>query len=276
VSISWDTVERALQAWVVGGSGLPGNQVVWAGQNAARPDDPWISLNVTYIGGVGQDWADKKYRNFVYSKAIAGADTGTGQLTVVAHGLATADGPLRVEQGGTLPAPLAQNVDYWPIVFDADHLKLAVAFLDALHNVPVVLTTNGIGVNTLVSTPQTARHGAELTRTARGARRAALTIQCFTRKATGNTNARAILERVRSARTLPARAYALRQAGVGVGKMNNIQFNGQVVSTTVFEPRAILEVEFFLASEVEETGTYIERAKITDQITDPSRDFTVG
>jgi hypothetical protein len=279
--IPWTAVENAIRSAVVKASGLPDvdgdRRVVWGGRGAARPNVTWISLNVISLRKVGWDWATKENRVFTLSKAISSADTGTGALQVIAHGLASGDGPIHVvKTGSALPAPLAENTDYWAVPVDADHVRLAASFLNARRGIFITLTTTGIGANTLASTSTSARAGAELTRRVRGSREATLSIQCYGSDAQGEASPMAVLEAVVQAIALPSVRYALRQAGVGAAGFSTVRNNGAMVSSTVWEPRAVVEFEFNLASEVEETGTYIERAKIGGTVDqDPERDFTV-
>lgn len=56
--IAWATVEDALRAWVVAGSGLPDAKVLWSAQDMPRPIAPYAVVRVTSLRGVGQDWLD--------------------------------------------------------------------------------------------------------------------------------------------------------------------------------------------------------------------------
>jgi hypothetical protein len=281
-SIAWETVENALRAWVAAASGLPDSptdrRVIWAQQAGPRPNDPWISLNVTSVLRVGQDWTDKKLNTFTFSKAIAAVDATQDSLDVgAAHGLGAGDGPLRLVKGGgaTLPAPLAEGVDYWASPVNADALRLSESFLEAVTGAWIDLTSVGSGTNTLVSTSATTHAGRELTRGARGMRVATMSIQCFGVAPQGSSSAMAIMNDVVAAVALPAVKYALRQAGVGIAQFGTVTSIGQTVSETVFEPRSLVEVTFHLASNVEEVGTYIQRAEIEDDAVSPPRSFVV-
>jgi hypothetical protein len=73
--------------------------------------------------------------------AVTSVDATTDLLAVVAHGLATGDGPVRaVNVGGGLPSPLAPLTDYWVVAPDADHLGLATSLDLALGGTKVNLT----------------------------------------------------------------------------------------------------------------------------------------
>lgn len=78
------------------------------------------------------------------------ANAGTDQLTKVAHGLVTGDGPAVVRVlGGTLAAPLAALTEYWAIRVDANNIKLATSPANALGGIAIDLTTAGSGTQIL-------------------------------------------------------------------------------------------------------------------------------
>lgn len=47
------TFENVIHAWIVEGSGLPGNKVIWWGQNSAAPSDTFISISITNVVSSG-------------------------------------------------------------------------------------------------------------------------------------------------------------------------------------------------------------------------------
>lgn len=61
---TWTQIEDAIVAWIVAGSGLSTNNVLWEAQNAPKPDadentdGTWISVQVTALDAVGIDWRD--------------------------------------------------------------------------------------------------------------------------------------------------------------------------------------------------------------------------
>lgn len=81
------------------------------------------------------------------------ATSGTpGLITATAHARQTGDGPVRVSNsGGGLPGGLAAGTDYWVIVVDANTLRLATSRANALSSVPVTLSSNGTGTQTLAA-----------------------------------------------------------------------------------------------------------------------------
>lgn len=84
------------------------------------------------------------------STAITAADAGADTLTVPGHPFETGDGPAR-PTGGDLPAGLTAGEDYWLVVVDADTVKLATSYANAVAETPVVvdLTDVGSGAMTL-------------------------------------------------------------------------------------------------------------------------------
>jgi hypothetical protein len=56
---TWETVQAAIQAWIVAGSGIPADRVRWADQGGTIPTDVlWISLSVIAEQTLGRPWAD--------------------------------------------------------------------------------------------------------------------------------------------------------------------------------------------------------------------------
>lgn len=56
--MNWTDVENAIHSWVVAGSGLAANQVIWSQQEGPRPAGAFVSLRVSSLRAVGQDWND--------------------------------------------------------------------------------------------------------------------------------------------------------------------------------------------------------------------------
>ncbi len=50
-------LEDVLHLWVVNGSGLDSDKVIWARQEGPRPTDTWISLSVISDSQVGQNYS---------------------------------------------------------------------------------------------------------------------------------------------------------------------------------------------------------------------------
>lgn len=81
---------------------------------------------------------------------VSAVTNGADSLTVVAHGMATGDGPYRVSNsGGGLPAGLAVDTDYWVIKLTADTFSLASSKANAIALTAINLTSDGTGVQTI-------------------------------------------------------------------------------------------------------------------------------
>ena len=183
MTIAWATIEDAIVAWVVAGSGIAAGKVIWADQNGERPDAPYIDVRLD-IDSVGQDWLDT--------------------------------------DDAAAPSP-----------------------------------------------------GAEIDMFSRGVRRLTITLRCFGGPAIGTVSPRARLDGVRSSRRLPSNVDALRVAGVGVASFSPIQSIGEALNSSKIEPRSMMTIIAFAASEVSETGTYVSDTEITDQVSVPDNVFTV-
>ncbi len=86
------------------------------------------------------------------------AVNATETFTATAHGLQTGDGPVQVSNaGGALPTGLAAATDYWVIKVTANTFKLATSFLNAMAGTNLLISTDGTGTQTLVSTGGTIR-----------------------------------------------------------------------------------------------------------------------
>lgn len=96
------------------------------------------------------------------------------------------------------------------------------------------------------------------TETARGMREVTVSITCFGGTATGATSARAYLEKCRAYARLTTVRTALETAGIGLCPIDAVTTMDGVLGSSLFEPRAMMEVRFFTTSEVSETGNYIE------------------
>lgn len=57
-AIQWQTVQRALQSWIVTGTGLAGSHVIWTGQNGDVPSGVYCELRLTVLPRFGRDWID--------------------------------------------------------------------------------------------------------------------------------------------------------------------------------------------------------------------------
>lgn len=106
--------------------------------------------------------------------------------------------------------------------------------------------------------------GEEITLRARGHRYCTLSIQCFAAfgNMIGNSGAVAILSDIISG--LKLHRYALTRAGVGMAGFGPVATIGNARLGTELEPRAAVEAQFHLASEVTGFETYIEKVLVTN------------
>lgn len=268
MTVAWNsTVESAIHAWVVAGSGLAASQVIWAGQNGPRPAAPMIEMRCLVVGKSSQDWLDTD-DNYIAidDDVVESVDAGTNRLTLTAHDYGTGDGPVRLTTTGTAPGGLAIATDYWTIDDGANVIRLATTHARAVLGTAVDVTDAGTGTHTIVDTATTTRHGAEVVHRVRGPRLARLQLQCFG-AAVGATSPQAILEGVLAAPKLPTVSAGLRVAKVGVGSADGPRWIGGDLGGVIFEPRGLAEIRLHLAGEITETGSYFEFVEIENQLT---------
>lgn len=269
--MNWTTIQKALQDFVVAAAGLADGKVIWAGQARERPLKPYIALRATVIPSSGQDWLDVEDNPLVIADDVVEAVTPAADtLTLTAHGLLTADGPVRFTSTGTLPAGIALATDYWIIRIDADTIKLASTFGNVLDLVAIDITDAGTGTHTLSDTADTVRAGQEIAHRARGGRMISLQMQAFSDAAGGASMSVALLERVLASVVLPTPHAILRVANLGVSQVATIQSTDAVVNSTVFEPRAVVDVLVHCTSEITELGTFIETVELENLDTSES------
>jgi hypothetical protein len=83
-----------------------------------------------------------------------------------------------------------------------------------------------------------------------------------------------ILGAITARYVLPSQRDILWGTGISVtsmGTVKPVRGGGVVINSAVFEPRAVLDVVFGLSSEVTELGTIIERADVTNLVTNQTR-----
>lgn len=262
--IPWTTVENALQLAVRTGTGLANQtdnspSVIWAMQSRSRPTPPFADLRIGVIKRTGIDWIDYADAPLVLTPIVVTGQSGNS-LTAPSHGLSTGDGPVQFTTTVALPAGLFSATNYWVIAVDANTIQLATTFQNAWVPTPVAVTSAGTGVVQVVSVAATRRGASPLLALSRGMRRVTLTIQAFASAATGATGAAQLLDQFVS--SLPRQRAALVAAGVGVLSCGPVRSTEGVVSSTILEPRAILDVVLSLASEVQDPEQSIEHVGI--------------
>lgn len=272
IPATWTAIEDAIHAWVVAGSGLPATSVLWEGQGAPRPAGAFVSMRLSSIESRGHDWIQVEDNPLVIANARVVVDPVADTLTRTAHGLLTGDGPIQLSSTST-PGGTAIATDYWLVRIDANTLKLAASFLDAMAVTPITIDITSAGADVdIVDTEATARAGAEIVHRVRGPRMAILNLQAFGGlEGTGHGAASplAMLTGVQSAYMLPAVRAGLVAAGVGVGSREPARSIDGILAATTSEARATSMIRLHLASELNEVGTYIERVVDADlEVTD--------
>lgn len=269
-AIDSTTIENALQSWVSATSGIPGSRVIWSYQDDDRPSNPWISLLLTDVVRSGLGWVDVEPNPFSFADKTYTADATTDQLASTAHGLSTGDGPFRVTSTGTPPGGLAVGIDYWAVKVDADHVKAASSFQNAVAASPVTIdiTSAGTGTQKIVSTAATVRAGQEILQVVRCNYSAHLSVQCYADAPTGPQNPVAILLNVAASSLLPSIRDGLEAAGVGITDVGQVRAVGEVINTAGFEPRAQMDVTLWIVAEVSETGTIIDNVTLETTVTE--------
>ena len=260
--IPWTTVEKALHAWVIAGTGLAGTAIIWGAQGRERPTvtpAPYITMRLGPILRRGLDWIRYTPAPLTLTPIAITGEAG-GILAAPSHGLRQGDGPVQVMTTGTVPTGLALLTNYWAIPIDFGHLQLASTFQNAWVPTPVVVTDAGTGTVTLVSTSDTRRAGAELNANSEGMRKVTLSLQAFGGTATGGTSPTALLDAVVS--RLPQQIKIMRPVGIGVTRCGPVRVLDGVVYGTVMEPRAAVDFDLSLLSTVQDPETIIERAKV--------------
>lgn len=264
--MNWTAINTAIMGWMLASSGLTTGNVVWERNNKGRPpgNGPFLSLLLRSLGRIGQDWVDVE-DNFLtlVDDDVDAVLFASNELTVTAHAYVSGDGPVQLTTTGTLPTGLALLTGYWIIVIDANTIQLAASFKDSKDAVlvPVTFSDDPAGTHTIEDTPTTVRAGIEVNYVQRGERSAILTVQYFrghTAMATLADTPEAILEGIMANLNSQANR-ALLDPAVGILSFGNIIAGGVVFNSSIFEPRAIMDIRLSLQSEVIETGTYIER-----------------
>lgn len=272
--INWPAIQAAIQHWVVRGSGLAADRVLWTYEKSGRPPAPHIMLSASAIRMIGHDFTTLDDNPLVFVPlTVSAVDTATDRLAIAAHGLVTGDGPVRLASTGALPAPLAAGVDYWVVAPDAGHVQLASTYVHTggnnvargLGSTPnpitvINLTTAGSGTISLSATDETVRAGQELLTRAQGSRQATISMQCLAPEG-GGIQAVQILADVLA--SLQLNVTTLDNAGVGVSDFGEAFAQGGVRLVegrrgSILEPRAVCDLTVYLASEILGTETTVE------------------
>lgn len=284
MTIAAETIQQAIQAWVVHGSQLDNGAVIFAGQGGRPPRagtnelyDEWIVIAFPSIRRHGQDWTSTELAPLVFADKAFDPDPGNDTLEIVGHTLTTGTGPVRLETSDTLPSNLEVGRDYWVIRGDDDHVRLAATFLDAMNGVSVAFDDAGAGAHTLVDQPTTVAQGSEVRYHSRGMRTFLVQLTCFSYEPLGQFAAHHLLERVISSMSLPTARSLFDNANIGEGVIGDITTVGGSIggAATNLEPRAIAEIWFHTSSDVSELGTFIERVSGSGTLDDEETPFVI-
>lgn len=280
-NLGWEDAAKALKKWIRNGSGLDGDHVFWAYEGKARPKDPpYIVMSVQQVRPVGHDWSTYDDNAFEFPDLVVSSVSGSTMI-VPDHPFATGDGPVQFLTTGALPTPLQLATDYWVIVSDQDTIKLAAKFTDTggqqplgagNAQAPITLTSSGSGVHTITPTIDTVKAGEEIIHRSQGFREVVVHLDCFVGEGQGY-NATRILSNVIAAVQL--NVYDLDQAGVGVSDLGQAFSQGGVVLVEghrggILEPRAMVDITFYMASNLEGFETRIDEILLPFRVPVPS------
>ena len=273
MATDWDAVEAAIHEWVVNGSELDDQKVVYAQQpDAPRPSEPAIMMKFYVVDEVGQAAVDVEDNQLEFDDLTITAVSGN-DLTIVAHGLENGDGPVHISSTVALPAPLAEDTNYWVIVVDDDTIRLATGLVNtggwhaANPKSPITLLDAGSGTITLSDTPLTLRAGEEILHVARGVTRLGLSLYCHTSTGVSMGAAMAILRRVAEKARLPSQKQILKDANIGLVSIERTRPLYGTKDALLFEPRAWVDIHLTLPYETSETGTIIGRVEVENLLT---------
>lgn len=125
----------------IGRSALPPTQVYTMSLLAAPTVGTPITISVKADGATSTDISVTPLADIVF--APSDVTTGTDVVVMTAHGMTTGNGPYRVIATTTLPAPLAIDTNYWIIAPDANSIKFATSYANAIALTAIDLTTQG-------------------------------------------------------------------------------------------------------------------------------------
>lgn len=126
----------------------------WVGQQIKIDGTNYTISNVFNSGGYKMTLSTPYFGSTNLTGGVSGTfstvSTATDTITSTAHPFITGQ-KIYVQLGGTLPSPLVQD-NYYIIKVDANTVKLATTYANALAGTAIDLTTTGSGTNTLLGT----------------------------------------------------------------------------------------------------------------------------
>lgn len=289
-AVQWVTIKPAIQKWIVEGSGLPAESVVYERQYVSRPVAPCIEISLIDVEQPAHDWV-RRARNPLLGQGPASSTTisavvGSQLEAAAPHSFVTADGPVGVV-GPDVPTPLDVDADYWLVVDSATRVRLCATYQDTGGNnvargmgttpnpiTTIALTDAGSGSLAIVLRAKAARAGNEVKRTAAGLRAVTLRMTAFGVEG-GAFDAVVHLTNILA--SLPLHVYELDQAGVGMATLGTADVESKIRGIpgklgTAQEPRAIVEFVVYVGSEVVGYETTIQRVTVTPVATSTGGD----
>lgn len=149
------------------GSSAPSGWLLCDGSSKLRADYPdlFAVIGTTFgsVDGTHFTLPDLRSRfpvgvgtgQFTFSFASTDVNTSTDQITVTASPELKTGRKIRLTTTGTLPTGLALATDYYLIVIDSTHIKLATSEANALAGTAIDITAQGSGTNTATNTLDT-------------------------------------------------------------------------------------------------------------------------
>lgn len=267
--MNWPAIRKALHNWVVAGSGLSPDKVIWTRQpGTPRPPAPAIMLEIASSNDNDYSWLDIESATYTFAD-LAVDMVSNNDLVVPNHGLMSGVGPVHITSTVSLPSPLTEDTNYWIIRVDENTIQLASSFQDTGGGypgnpvTPIELQNIGDGLFTIKCTPNTMWPGQELKYIQRGMPRFTLTLTSHTAKDVGLNTCMELLQKVVSRARLPSQVAILDSINFGFMGAARVRSMLGTRDATLFEPRAWVDVQFSTAYEEFEYGTIIEQVSVT-------------
>lgn len=277
-AINWSPIMTAIWQWVVAGSGLANDHVLWSYYKQLRPTAPYVLLSLTQVRAIGHDWTTSEENELTIALTAQSISVPDSTITIPNHGLHNGDGPIQLTTTGTLPTPLALNTNYWTILIDANTIQLATTYqrtggqqpLGAGNPItPITFTATGTGLLSAISTADTVPAGQEIIRRAQGYREITISLECFAQEGAGIDAVR-ILTNTMAAMQLYI--YPIDLAGFGMSDFGQgfSQDGIRLIEGhrgSILEPRAMTSIVGYCASDFTGFDTIIEQVQITANLT---------
>lgn len=162
-SLNDDAIHSVVPAGVVNpyaGASAPAGWLMCDGASKVRADfaDLFAAIGTTFGAADGTHFnvPDLRARTpvgvgagtFSFTFAAADVTTGTDQITVAANSELITGRKVQIANPGTLPTGISAATDYYIIVVDSTHIKLATSLANAVAGTAIDITAQGSGTNT--------------------------------------------------------------------------------------------------------------------------------